>query len=330
MIKILLTPILFLNLTVFCYDDNQSLLKSMFDINNWEVVNKHSDSLIVFKKRLDGVDIPAFKATMISSVPMSYIMNAIADGENHEKFMGSSHVVASEFIGDSSSDTTYSYQMLDLPIISDRHYITTNFNDTVSVDHYRMNWMIDNDKNQRDFKKFIDVKDEMYGNPIFVKDGVGSWELKRLSEYKTEVSYYVLINPGGWIPNRLITYVNKSLGPDTVIMMVKEGARRYKLGGSPRYILFTLAPSVPELFIERIQNELVVRNNVDIQIMLNIYDIKSIEKWSAIPKKEGAENPAIYTYRIDVGPNKSEEINEIKDRINDLSVVLNAEVQNFD
>jgi hypothetical protein len=37
----------------------------------------------------------------------------------------------------------------------------------------------------------------------------------------------VLTDPGGWIPNRIISYVNKKLGPDTVIMMIEEGRRRY-------------------------------------------------------------------------------------------------------
>ena len=42
----------------------------------------------------------------------------------------------------------------------------------------------------------------------------------------TEVSYYVLIDPGGWIPDYLITYGNKSLGPGTVLLMLEEGAKR--------------------------------------------------------------------------------------------------------
>ena len=67
----------------------------MFEQDGWVIENKHSDSLTVFKKKLDGPKIPAFKATMISSIPISYIMEAVLDGENHEEFMGSSHVVES-------------------------------------------------------------------------------------------------------------------------------------------------------------------------------------------------------------------------------------------
>ena len=299
----------------------------MFESEGWNSVHVHSDSLTVYKKKLTGPEIPAFKATMISSVPMEYIVEAVADGGNHEEFMGSSHVVESEFIGNSNADTTYSYQMLDLPIVNDRHYITTNFNDTISVNHIRMNWMIDTNKNLSDFNDFVDKKNDIHRNPIFIEDGVGSWELKRLANGKTEVSYYVLINPGGWIPNSLINYVNKSLGPDTVIMMVKEGSRRYKLNDSSRYVFFSLADSAPDLVIERLKGKLVVRNNLDIQIMINIYNVKSVEPWSA-PNSSFSENMnAPRLYRIDLGPNRSDEVIELVDKLRDLSVVQMVEAR---
>ena len=302
----------------------------MFESEGWNSVHVHSDSLTVYKKNLIGPEIPAFKATMISSVPMEYIVEAIADGENHEEFMGSSHVVESEFIGDSMIDTTYSYQMLDLPIVSDRHYITTNFNDTISVDHIRMNWMIDNKKNFTVFNNFIEKKNDIHGKPIFIKDGVGSWELKRLSAKMTEVSYYALTNPGGWIPNRLISYINKSLGPDTVIMMAKEGERRYKLEDSSRYIFFSLTSSTPDLVIERFKGKLVVRNNLDIQIMINMYNVKSVEKWDVTNSSSKSSNsktsPARF-YRIDLGPGRSAEIGELVDKMNKLSAVEMAKIK---
>ena len=301
----------------------------MFNQDGWVIENEHSDSLSVFKKKLNGPKIPAFKATMISSIPIDYIMEAILDGENHEEFMGSSHVIESEFIGDSKGDTTYSYQMLDLPIISDRHYITTNFNDTLSNYHYRMNWMVDNEKNISDFSEFVDKKNKEHGKPIFIEDGVGSWELRHLDNNKTEVSYYVLINPGGWIPNSLVTYVNKSLGPNTVIMMVKEGARRYNSLEDPRHILFTLKSNVSDLIIEKLRGRLVVRNNIDIQILINMYAFKSIEKWLPAADTHDIQGDINLSkiYRIDIGPARSDEIDEIRDGIDALPGVLNAEVQ---
>ena len=219
---------LFLLSSLLAYDNNIFLLSKMFDKNQWEIVNYHSDSLTVYKKKLDGVDIPAFKATMLTSVPMEYVVDAILDGENHEEFMGTSHVVESEFIDSPIVDTTFVYQMLDLPIISDRHYITKNYTDTIKVNrHYRLNWLINSKQNILFFSDYIDKKNEKYGTPIFVEDGAGSWEVEYIDDKTISVTYIVLTDPGGWIPNQVVSYVNKKLGPDTVIMMVEEGRRRY-------------------------------------------------------------------------------------------------------
>ena len=79
----------------------------MFNKDDWILVNNHSDTLTVYKKKLENIPIPAFKATMTSSVPMEYILSAILDGENHEEFMGTSHVIESEFITSPLVDTTF-------------------------------------------------------------------------------------------------------------------------------------------------------------------------------------------------------------------------------
>ena len=100
---------LFLFSSLLAYENNVDLLSKMFNQENWHVVNAHSDSLTVYKKSLNGIPIPAFKATMITSVPMEYIISAILDGENHEEFMGTSHVVESEFVDSPLIDTTFVY-----------------------------------------------------------------------------------------------------------------------------------------------------------------------------------------------------------------------------
>jgi len=219
---------LFLFTLLLSYDNNTYLLSKMFDQNNWNIVNHHSDSLTVYKKKLEDISIPAFKATMITSIPMDYIISAILDGDNHEEFMGTSHVVESEFVDSPLKDTTFVYQMLDLPIISDRHYITKNYTDTVIVNkHYRLNWMIDSKQNKLFFRNYIENKNKKYSSPLFMENGAGSWEVKYIDSDKVAVSYIVLTDPGGWIPSSIVSYVNKKLGPDTVIMMVEEGRKRY-------------------------------------------------------------------------------------------------------
>ena len=62
------------------------------------------------------------------------------------------HVVESKLLDFAINDTTFLYQMLDLPVVSDRHYITKNYTDTVSASHYRLNWSINHDQNSEYFQ----------------------------------------------------------------------------------------------------------------------------------------------------------------------------------
>ena len=133
-------------------------MKTIFESDGWEEVSVKSDSLTVYKKYVKGVDIPVFKATALTHIDMDGILESILDADGQDEFLENSHLVESTLIDYSIKDTTFLYQILDLPIISNRHYITKNYTDTVSLSHFRLNWMIDSDQNYRLFKNIIDEK----------------------------------------------------------------------------------------------------------------------------------------------------------------------------
>ena len=220
-------PMITLISLLFSYYDNERILSHIFNVNEWELASSHSDTLKIYKKKIDGIDIPVFKATLITTVPLEPLVQSVLDGENHDEFLGKSHVVESLVIERDTTGTSFLYQMLDLPFIKDRHYITKNYTDTVIINnHLRLNWVIDNKSNQDLFADLIKDKSEEYGNPIFIKDGLGSWIVRSISEQETELSYAILIDPGGWVPSWVVTYAVKKLAPDTVLLMAKEGRRR--------------------------------------------------------------------------------------------------------
>ena len=117
---------------LFGYNNNQ-IMESIFESDGWEEVSIKSDSLTVHKKHIKGVDIPVFKATALTHIDMDGILEAILDADGQDEFLENSHLVESTLIDHSINDTTFLYQILDLPIISNRHYITKNYTDTVSL-----------------------------------------------------------------------------------------------------------------------------------------------------------------------------------------------------
>ena len=280
--------ILILLSSIYSYDNNYDILETIFDPSGWEEVTQKSDSLTVYKKLLDGIDIPVFKATVVTEVDMDGILEAILDADGQDVFLEDSYLKESKLINYTIKDTTFLYQILDLPVISNRHYITKNHTDTVAATHFRLNWVIDTKQSYSLFDDLIQSKRIEYSDPIFIENGLGSWEVKALNYDQTEVSYYVLIDPGGWIPNYLVTWANKSLGPDTVLLMLDEGDRR----GIDTIVTTSYLVCIKEdhdpLVYQRINAEnFLVLNNEDIQSFVLSHKIKNIENW--MPAATGAD-----------------------------------------
>ena len=102
---------------LYAYDNNPALLEKIFDPEGWKEVVVKSDSLIVYKKNIKGIDIPVFRATAITSIHMEGIMDAILDADGQETFLKDSHLKESELLDYTIKDTTFLYQILDLPVI---------------------------------------------------------------------------------------------------------------------------------------------------------------------------------------------------------------------
>jgi len=313
---------------IYPFSDNVGLLKKILSPEGWEEVTVKSDSLIVYKKKIDGIDIPVFKASAITEIHMEGIIDAILDADGQEKFLKDSHLKESQLLGYSIKDTTFLYQILDLPIISDRHYITKNYTDTIAPNHYQLNWMINSDQNFLLFDEFIESKREEHGDPIFIVDGVGSWEVKALNYDQTLVSYYVLIDPGGWIPDYLVSYANKALGPDTVLLMLKEGKKREPEVKVTTSYLFCLKETVSPMLYQRIDSEnFVIINNKDLQSFVLRHKIKNLENWMPNASESDCSNGVCLNriYRIEFEHKKSFSLDAIISELSGISDVLYVE-----
>ena len=148
---------MFLSL-LFSYENNSDILGKIFESKGWLEVERISDSLTVYKKKLDEIDIPVFKATVVTDIDMDGILEAILDADGQEVFLEDSYLKESKLLDYTIDDTTFLYQILDLPVISNRHYITKNYTDTVSATHFRLNWVIDSRQSYELFDSMIESK----------------------------------------------------------------------------------------------------------------------------------------------------------------------------
>ena len=319
--------LVFLSL-LFSYKNNTELLQKIFNPEGWQQVAKKSDSLTVYKKVLDEVDIPVFKATVITEVDMDGILDAILDANGQEKFLEDSYLKESKLIDYSIGDTTFLYQILDLPVISNRHYITKNYTDTLTATHFRLNWMIDSRQNYKLFNKLIELKNVEYRDPIFITDGLGSWEVKALNFNQTEVSYYVLIDPGGWIPDYLVTYANRSLGPDTVLLMLDEGQKRGVDTIITSSYLVCIREEYQPLLYQRVDSEnFVIINNEELQSFVLSHKIKNLENWVEGASEDDCSGGICLNriYRIDFEHKKNDSLDSLISKLSEYQSVLYVE-----
>ena len=314
---------------LFSFKNNFSILDEVLNSDDWVIVNQKSDSLSVYKKNIDGIKIPVFKATMITSVHLEGVMDAVLDANGQQEFLADSHLKESRLLDYSILDTTFLYQILDLPIISNRHYITKNYTDTIKAgEHYQMNWLIDSEQNQELFSDFIATKSAQYKNPIFITDGLGSWELKRLNPNQTEVTYYVLIDPGGMIPDYLVSYANRTVGPGTVIAMVEEGRKRSKNREVVTSILFCINKSEDYLSYKKLSlGPILIVNNSDLQAIMLKHSISSLEPWMPSASENDCNGDVCLDkiYRIEIQHNGKLDIEQIISDLTELPSVLYAE-----
>ena len=199
---------------------------------DWDIVQE-DEKIQVLNYRHQNIKIPAIKVVIIDSVNLHYLKEAITDVNNHIKFMQDSYLIISDslYLGKKKiykyKDIIFydTYQYLDLPFITDRHYVArAHLLDLENI--IKINWEL---LDRKFFKSYDIDKMNTKNKSIFIDRGFGYWELEKLDEYKTKATYCIYLNPRGWIPSFVINLSNLKVIPNTVKGMIKEAKRLQKL-----------------------------------------------------------------------------------------------------
>ena len=74
--------------------------------------------------------------------------------------------------------------------------------------------------------KSKEILQSISDDAILMTEGLGGWEIKKLDDERSLITYRIIADPGGWIPGFLINESNKILAPNTIEAMVNEAKRR--------------------------------------------------------------------------------------------------------
>jgi len=175
------------------------LSEKLYDEEKWTLVEKRDDGISVAEKEIDGIDVKAVKVSQVVDVNPEILARVIEDLANYGQFLTSAPGMECTLLAD-NDDHIVGYQYVEVPLISDRVYAFKMFRpDTLST---RVDWELVPQKSLGDF-----TINERSG--VYIDVGVGSWSMNKRPDGKLNVSYRLVMDPGGWIPDAVSDYFNR-------------------------------------------------------------------------------------------------------------------------
>lgn len=175
------------------------LIEKLYDEKNWTQVETTEEGISISVKEINGVSVKAVKVTQLVEINPEILAQVIEDLENYDQFLRSAPGVKGSLLR-KSEDYIIGYQHIDVPLIADRKYAFKMFRpDSASS---RVDWELVPQKELNGL-----AINERSGTYIDV--GVGSWSTNKQEDGRYIVSYRLVMDPGGWIPDSVSDYINR-------------------------------------------------------------------------------------------------------------------------
>ena len=217
---IILTSLIFAENT----DLSTSLFKTLYDDNGW---NKPSiiDGISLSTKRVPNMSIKAVKVHIETNIPKNIITDIIMDIKNYNNYFINSKKLYFQVINrDSNSIDGYQFISVPIPFIKDREYFFRMSSNTFLPDYPKtfIHWHTLN----KDIYSYIST-DFQSGKELYLDTGLGIWNIDFLDDSTFILSYRLLIDPGGYLPDFAVDHVNKVNIISLFRDVINEGRRRH-------------------------------------------------------------------------------------------------------
>ena len=182
----------------------------------WEVLLKKK-GVTVSERPEKGRELPSFKGTGMVSGTLFEILAVLRDGKSRKEWMSRSGVTRDVKVDDHFSATSYQQTIAPWPV-SDRdvvmktqvYYQEDPKSIIATFNHVR--WR----------KKVRGVDRDDFVEMPYLK---GYWYLRYVSDHQTEVTYMVNTDPGGLLPNWLISRITSDIPYYTILGLRKQVKR---------------------------------------------------------------------------------------------------------
>lgn len=192
------------------------LSKTLYTEKDWSLIETNDEGISIHVKPVNGVAVQAVRVSQVVDIDPEVLAQVIEDVSNYGRFLTSASAMECDLLA-VGEDELVGYQYVDIPLISDRVYAFRMFRpDSEST---RVDWELIPQSSLKNY----DVNER---SGVYIDYGVGSWSMNKRADGKYDVSYRLVMDPGGWIPDAISDYFNQVSIVGIFKDAIKETERR--------------------------------------------------------------------------------------------------------
>lgn len=175
------------------------LSETLYTELDWSHVETTEEGITIAEKAISGIAVKAVKVSAVIELDPEILAQVIEDVSNYGRFLTSASAMECDLL-ELSENGLVGYQYVDIPMISDRVYAFRMARPL--GDASRVDWELLPRESLADYEV-----NEREG--VYLDYGVGSWSMIARTDGKYDVSYRLVMDPGGWIPDSISDYFNR-------------------------------------------------------------------------------------------------------------------------
>lgn len=168
----------------------------------WKTIKEYNSGVSVLVKDIPDIPIKAVMVKQNINIDSDIIAEVVEDVPNYRQFLKSATAMDANLLSKDERGL-FGHQHLNIKYFKDRHYAFNMFRPLGSSE--RIDWELIPEKTFNDINQSASVNQD----GVYIDIGYGSWIVKELDNGLTEISYRLVMHPGGRVPNFAIDYINK-------------------------------------------------------------------------------------------------------------------------
>ena len=200
----------------------QSIKNNIFINNGWEKIEKNDNGISISVKEIPNIPIKAVLIMQQVDISPETIIQIIEDVNNYENVLKSATSSESKILFQ-NEEGLFAHQYLGLKYVKDRYYAFKMYRPYDNTN--RIDWELIPKNIFESFEESTEVNTD----GVYIDIGYGSWTATELDNGMTEVTYRLVMHPGGKVPNFVTDYINRVTIVDLFRDVINEALFRTKV-----------------------------------------------------------------------------------------------------